>query len=476
MICFGCLMNEKLAHYALEQSHADYAEVRMEEMKGVQAVIKNGNLDIFQFQSVYGLSVRVLVDGGLGFSSTNTLTKESVSKAVKTAEKFAQTSAEKNAQYIGLSEEKMYTDSYSVDQKKNLEDADRVGKLLSLNNRLASQPGLAFQIYQYQDIQRTKYYINTEGAEIRSCIPGVSLLAVLTIMEGTKSEQCQIYFGGCGGWEIFEGFNAYEKLSREAQVAHRVLKEGKKPPTGEVTLIVGPEVAGITAHESCGHPFEADRILGREAAQAGESFVKPDMKGDTIGSNLVNIAEDPTIEGSSGFYLYDDEGVKARKRMLIKDGKINEFLSNRETAYTLKGNSNGAARSMRYDREPIVRMANTYFCAGDYTKDELIEETSFGVLMESFTEWNINDTRFHQRYIGREAYLIENGEVTSPVLRPVLEVTTPGFYTSVDAVGKEITLYAGICGKGDPAQGIPTSMGGPYLRLQNMRLGGTHGE
>lgn len=476
MICFGCLMNESLAQYALKQSHADYAEVRMEEMKGTQAVIKNGNLDIFQFQSVYGLSVRVLINGGLGFSSTNTLTKDSVQKAVQKAEKFARTAAEKNTEPIGLSEEKMHTDSYTIEQKKNFEDADRVEELLSLNNRLTSQPGLAFQIYQYQDEEQTKFYINSEGAEIRSRIPKVSLLTVLTVMEGTKSEQCQIYFGGTGGWEIFEEFNAYNKLSQEAQVAHRVLKEGRKPPTGPITLIVGPEVAGITAHESCGHPFEADRILGREAAQAGESFVSPDMKGDTIGSNLVNIAEDPTIEKSSGFYLYDDEGVKARKRMLIKDGKINEFLSNRETAYALGGHSNGAARSLRYDREPIVRMANTYFCAGDYTKDELIEETSLGVLMESFTEWNINDTRFHQRYIGREAYLIENGEITSPVLRPVLEVTTPGFYKSVDAVGKEITMYAGICGKGDPAQGIPASMGGPYLRLQDIRLGGAHGK
>jgi TldD protein len=238
---------------------------------------------------------------------------------------------------------------------------------------------------------------------------------------------------------------------------------------------MGPEVVGIAAHESCGHPFEADRILGREAAQAGESFVKPDMIGETVGTELVNIAEDPAIEGSNGFYLYDDEGVKARKRMLIKEGKINELLTNKETAFVLGGHSNGAARAVRYDREPIVRMTNTYFCPGDYTRDELIEETKEGVLMESFTEWNIDDTRFNQRYIGREAYLIENGEVTSPITRPVLEVTTTGFYSSVEAVAKEMTLFAGTCGKGDPPQGAPTSMGGPYVKLKEIRLGGAHG-
>ncbi|MBU7026531.1 MAG: TldD/PmbA family protein [Theionarchaea archaeon] len=468
-------MDEDIAQLALKRAQSDYAEVRMEELRGVQMVIKNGNLDVYQLNSAYGLSARVLADGGLGFASTNVLTKENVINAVEKAEKLARVSAVRNENPIGLSEEKMYTNTYTVPQKKSLDDVDRAHELLVLNTRTASENGLVSQLYEYEDEQRVKYYINSEGAEIRSTIPRMNLLAFLTVVENGKSEQCQLQFGGIGGWETFEGFNLTERLPKEIKVVNRVLKEGKPPPKDPVNVVIGPEVVGITVHESCGHPFEADRILGREAAQAGESFVKPDMIGYRVGSDLVNIAEDPSIEGSYGFYLYDDEGVKARKRMLVKEGKINEFLSNRETAFVLGGLSNGSARSMGYNREPIVRMANTYFCAGDYTKDELIEETKKGILMESFTEWNIDDTRFNQRYIGREAYLIEKGEVTSPVLRPVLEVTTTGFYSSVEAVAKEVTLSAGTCGKGEPSQGAPTSMGGPYVRLKEIRLGGVHG-
>lgn len=468
-------MNKDLAQFALERARSDYAEVRMEESRGIEIIIKNNNLDVFQVKSTYGLSVRVLADGGLGFASTNVLTKDSIAHAVEKAEKLARTSAVKNKNSIDLSEEKMYTDSYVVPQQKHLEDADVGQELLAVNNHIQSETGLISQLYQYEDEQRVKYYINSEGAEICSQIPRLSIISVLTVVENGKSEQCHLQFGGIGGWETVEGFNLYEKLPKDIRVVYRALKEGKKVPKDPVSIVIGPEVAGIIAHEACGHPFEADRILGREAAQAGESFVKPDMIDYTIGSELVNIAEDPAIEGSYGYYLYDDEGVKAQKRMLIKEGKINEFLSNRETAFTLGGHSNGAARAMGYDREPIVRMANTYFCGGDYTKDELIEETKSGILMESFTEWNIDDTRFNQRYIGREAYLIENGEVTAPVLRPVLEVTTTGFYSSVEAVAKEVTLYAGTCGKGDPAQGAPTSMGGPYVKLKEIKLGGAHG-
>lgn len=468
-------MDETLVQFALERAQSDYAEVRMETLRGVQLVVKNGNLDVFELRSAYGLSVRVLINGGLGFASTNVMTRESVSEVVKRAESLATASAQKMKNPIGLSEEKMYKDSYTVPQKINLEDVDRAQGLLDVSKYLETEKGLISQIYQYEDEEKVKYYVNSEGAEIRSRIPRIDLLVVLTVLESGESEQCQVNLGGLGGWEAFEKFNLREKLQKEARVAYRILKEGKKAPKEPTSVIISPEVAGIAVHESCGHPFEADRILGREAAQAGESFVNPSMRGERIGTDLVNIAEDPTIEGSYGFYLYDEEGVKARKRMLIKEGKINEFLSNRETAFVLGGHSNGAARAIGYNREPIVRMANSYFCEGDYTKDELIEETQRGIVIESFNEWNIDDTRFNQRYIGREAYLVERGEITTPVRRPVLELTTPGFYSSVEAVAREITLYAGICGKGDPGQGAPTSMGGPYVKLKEVKLGGAYG-
>jgi TldD protein len=447
----------------------------MEESRSVGMVVKNNNLDVFMLKSTYGLSVRVLVDGGMGFASTNVMTRDSVRQVVEKAEKLARTSSVKNRIPICLSQEKMYTDSYTVPQKKNLGDTDVAEEFLALNNHIQSENGLVSQIYQYEDEQRTRYYINSEGACICSDIPRVVIHSILTVVADGKNEQCRLQFGGIGGWETVEGFNMYEKLPADVRTVYRALKEGKPVPKDPVSIVIGPEVVGIIAHESCGHPFEADRILGREAAQAGESFVKPDMIDYVIGSDQVNIAEDPSLEGSYGFYLYDDEGVKAQNRMLIKEGKINQFLLNRETAYALQGSSNGAARAMEYNREPIVRMANTYFCAGDYTKDELIEDTKKGILMESFTEWNIDDTRFNQRYIGREAYLIENGEVTAPVVRPVLEITTKGFYSSVEAVAKEITLVGGTCGKGDPSQNAPVSMGGPYVRLKEISLGGAHG-
>jgi len=244
----------------------------------------------------------------------------------------------------------------------------------------------------------------------------------------------------------------------------------KKNKKGKYDVILAPELVGIIVHESCGHPLEADRILGREAAQAGESYAKIDSIGKKIGSEKVNIVDDPTVKGSYGFYLFDDEGVKARRKFLIKNGIINEFLLNRETALLLKTKSNGSARAMNFAREPIIRMSNTFMLPGDYSLDEMIEDAKKGIFVKSFTEWNIDDVRWNEKYVGFEAYGIENGEIKDFVRRPVIETTTEELYSKVDACSKDLQFVAGTCGKGEPMQGVPVWMGGPYIRIRGLRV------
>jgi TldD protein len=219
--------------------------------------------------------------------------------------------------------------------------------------------------------------------------------------------------------------------------------------------------------------MEADRILGREMSQAGRSFIYkggPYWIGTRIGSDVVTVVDDPTVDHSYGYYEFDDEGVKARRRFLYKNGLINEFLHNRESAAKLDTRSNGSSRSVNYDREAIVRMANTFVLPGDMTEEELLEDVKHGIYMKSFTEWNIDDKRFNQRYVGREAYLVENGELKEPVARPVIETTTVKFWSAVDAVSKKVEFEAATCGKGDPAQGVPVYTGGPCIRLREVYM------
>ena len=329
---------------------------------------------------------------------------------------------------------------------------------------------LAARFFNLSDNRIRKYFANSEGSHIESYSPRLRVFYFLTMLEGAAVEQTARNYGWSGGWEGVSTWGLSDRVIAEARSMHKSLTEGKKSPEGKMDLVAGPQVAGIASHESCGHPTEADRVLGREAAQAGKSFIPPEGIGMKVGSELVNVVDDPTVEHAIAYYQTDDEGVKARRRYLYKEGRVREFLQNRETAAALHTRSNGAARAVNYNVEAIVRMANTFVEPKDHTVEEMLEDVKFGVYMKTFMEWNIDDKRYNAKYAGREAYLVENGEVKHPVRNTIIELTTPAFWSAVDAVGKDLYFEAGFCGKSDPGQALDASMGGPTIRLRNVYL------
>jgi len=467
-----------ILEYAIEKAlelGAQYAEARFEDKKGTELLMKNGSPEGLELKVEKGIGIRVLVNGGMGFASTNELRKESILKVVDKAVKLARAASKVRKEPVIFSEEDFHRVYYEVKMKKNFQDLapeEKMELLKKIEEEVKdTDVNVPMRFLEYSDEVWHKIFINSEGAYVESVIPRVSVLYNLVVFENNQVEQAPfVERGFSGGFELIEKDEPWERAVKDVKALKKLIYEGRSPPEGKVDIVISPEVAGIAVHESVGHPYELDRIMGREAAQAGESFVKPTMLGERIGSDMVNVVEDPTIPNSWGFYLYDDEGVKARLRYLIKGGLINEFLMNREYAAKLGMHSNAAARAISYKREPIVRMANTYLAPGDYSFEELIEDIKLGVYMVSFNEWNIDDRRYQQRYIGREAYLIENGELKEPVKRPILEITTKGLWSSVDAVGKEVEYYPGTCGKGEPGQGVPVWMGGAPARLRNIVL------
>jgi TldD protein len=473
---------EDLVQYVIKTASSkgvQYAEARLHIDTGSAVTLTNGVPEPVQLARAKGVAVRILVDGAMGFASTNDLLRESLSQAVDVAYRTAKASERLLAKPIRLSKEKAEQSRWESKVQRSFADIGTEEKFRVLEEVERNlQPSvvkvdLPSRTLILADDITERYFANTEGARIHGTVPRMSLLYVLAASEPGKGTIQRIgHHAEAGGWERLEEWGSPRLVSEEATTLGRILRAGKQAPKEKLDLVLGPEVTGIVCHESCGHPQEADRILGREAAQAGESYVKRDMIGHRVGTQAVTIVDDPTLPNSYGFYLYDDEGVKARRRTLIKEGVITEFLHNRETGAEFGLSSNGASRAVSYDREPIIRMANTFMLSGDFTEDELVSDVRKGVFIKTFMEWNIDDRRYNERYVGLESYLIEDGEITIPVRNPILEITTPGLYGSVDAVGKEVQFEAATCGKGEPEQGAPVYHGGPAIRLRHVRLGG----
>jgi len=467
-----------IAEFALKQAEkygTTYAEVRVEKSEGEGFVTKNSIIEASSFAKTKGFGMRFIVNGCMGFFSTNNFEKNLVKNLLKKSINTTKHSA-KLKEPIHMLKENFAEHHDHVKQKKSFFDIPTEKKIELLNEieqsaKEIEKKRVALSTYFSLSVDETeKLFINSEGAKIHSIIPKVNFFYFLTLKKGNLTNQRFWQYGKSSGWEGIESFKLPELMKEETNALYHNMKHGIKPPKGEVDVVAAPQVVGIMVHESGGHPYEADRIFGREAAQAGESFITKEMIGYKIGNECVNIADDPTIENSFGYYLYDDEGVKARRKYLVKEGYINEFLHNRETASQMNITSNGSSRASNYDREAIVRMSNTFILPGEYKEEELIEDIKLGVYMKNFMEWNIDDKRLNQKYVGSECYLIKNGKIENPVKIPKIEIDTTSLYHKIDAVANNIEYHAGTCGKAEPMQAIPVWFGGPSIRLRGIKV------
>ena len=461
-----------------------YAEARFQRTTDVTFMTRRGGPEPVASSYTEGIGARVLSNGALAFGATNIMTKESVTELVESLVRNAKLAAAINKQEkIEFSSEQSYDQKWKADERKKLEDMSNesfISFLKGLDKALSPNIGeVTFpdrNLILWYNIEE-KYYENSDGSRLESRVPRVEYLGIMTAIFGGKPTSISLPpgycgLGGSGGWEQIEDLNLTETLPSELKEITNAIRATARPPRDEtIDVILGPNVAGLTSHESCGHPGEADRILGREGAQAGESFLTPDKLGMRIGSDEAFVSDDPTIPNSMGFYLFDDEGVRARKRKLITAGDFSEFLQNRSTATYFGTTSNGSSRAVQFDREPIIRMGNTFIEPGDWTFEEMLKETKRGVYIKSFMEWNIDDKRLNQRYVGLESYMIENGKLGVPIKDPVLEITTPKYWGSIDARAGDLTFSCGTCGKGDPMQGAPVYFGAPHVRLHGIKVG-----
>ena len=126
----------------------------------------------------------------------------------------------------------------------------------------------------------------------------------------------------------------------------------------------------------------------------------------------MNITFDPTVDSEFASYNFDDGGLEAKRKYLIKEGLLVRGLRGKESQIRsgLKGVAN--YRSSGWNRAPIDRMANINLESGDSSFDDLISQVNYGVYMESNRSWSIDDYRNKFQFGCEYAKLIENGKIT----------------------------------------------------------------
>jgi len=408
-----------------------------------------------------GAMIAVIDGGGMGYAATSDLSVSGLRAAFERAAGWARASAgrcvvdpealtppEPVGQYVGP--ERIPWDEVPLAEKLDILTAECA--------RLKTDERIVDWSASLWAVATETLYLTAGGGRVfqqfRYMIPSLSATANAGAQTQTRT------FGGrgyCrqGGMEVLDEIG-YRRAAPAVAAEAIELLEAEDCPSGTMDLLLSPDQLVLQIHESVGHPLELDRILGDERNFAGTSFVKPEMFGTyRYGSDLLNVTFDPTRPEQLASYGYDDDGSRAEKAYLIKDGILQRPLGGAisQVRSGLPGVAN--SRACGWNRPPIDRMANINLEPATSEMAEMIAAVDRGVWMKTNRSWSIDDSRNKFQFGCEWGRLIEDGRPTRLVKNPNYRGISGTFWRSLKMVGDESTfevLGTPNCGKGEPNQ------------------------
>ncbi|GAB4437341.1 MAG: TldD/PmbA family protein [Turneriella sp.] len=268
--------------------------------------------------------------------------------------------------------------------------------------------------------------------------------------------------GALRGFEFFEELDI-ESLARTA--AERSLKmlsagyiEGKKMP-----IILGNGFGGVIFHEACGHPLETEALRKKATPFAGKL-------GQLVAHPAVTAVDDGTIYQSWGSVAIDDEGMPTEKTVLIENGILRNYISDRVGALECNVRRTGSARRESYKYAPVARMRNTYIAAGTSTLDDMLAGIDDGLYAPKLGGGSVNPATGEFNFAVEEGYRIRKGRIAEAVRGATLIGKGHEILPKISMVGSDLEITAGMCGASSGS--VPVTVGQPTLKVDEMLVGG----
>ncbi|MBR0472752.1 MAG: TldD/PmbA family protein [Methanosphaera sp.] len=440
------------------ESKVEYADIRVKNSVNNSIVLKDGKIDNVDTGINYAIGIRVLQNGAWGSAFTSDIEK------VEQVAENATTIANQLKSDVKLTTTNPEEDIVKSKAKIKIEDItieDKISTMKELH-KIAQKDQIQSTNISLSESQSSDLIISSEGTNILSDNNRTVLSMNSVASNGEVMQIGHKSLGGVQGFEIIKNADLESFATGISDKAISLL-DAKTPPSGDFPVILDPELAGVFIHEALGHASEADIILQNDSILKGRL-------GQKIGSELVTVIDDASIETGFGYYPYDVEGTKSEKTTLVENGVFKSVLSSRETASKVgDGESSGNARSS-VSNKPLVRMSNTYIKPGESSFEELIEDLPNGIYLKGSRGGQVDTGKGIFQFNAVEAYNIEKGELGDHLRDVSLSGTTLDILNNITGVGSDFNLSVGFCGK--DGQTVPVGDGGPHIRVSRATVGG----
>jgi len=443
---------------------ADDGELFLERSESEAFVYDDGRLKSASYDSSEGFGLRVVAGETAGYAHASEISEAAIARAGKSA------ALAKRGYSGALADGPRATNAKLYGEDDPLEHPGFSGKVELLQEidafARARDPRVAQVMASLAGERRFVEILRPDGRLIRDVRPLVRINVQITVEKDGRRENGM---SGAGGRASFEAWISPDKWQAQVDEALRqalVNLEAVPCPAGEMDVVLGAGWNGVLLHEAVGHGLEGD--FNRKGISAFSNRV-----GERVAAPGVTVFDDGSLAGRRGSLTVDDEGTPTERTILIEDGILVGYMHDRQSARLMGLAPTGNARRQSFAHMPMPRMTNTGMLGGKDKLEDMISSTKRGLYCATLGGGQVDIVNGKFVFQCTEAYLIEDGKVTTPVKGATLIGDGPSALTKVTMIGDDFSFDPGIgvCGKN--GQGVPVGVGQPSLKITGLTVGGT---
>ena len=445
-------------------SGCDDGELFMEYRESEQIALDDGRIRHAGFESGSGFGLRAILGEETGYAHAGEMSEPALRRAASTVSAVRGGASGTAAEAPRASNARLYAD---VNPLGELDFAARTTILAEIDAYARAKDPRVKQVMasMYGEWQAVQV-MRADGTRMADLRPLVRLNVSVVVEQDGRRETGGYGTGGRFGYARLLTEETWRGGVDEALRQALVNLESRPAPAGEMEVVLGNGWPGILLHEAIGHGLEGDFNRKKTSAFAG-------LLGQRIAAPGITVVDDGTIPDRRGSLTVDDEGTPSGRMVMIEDGILKGFIQDRLNARLMGVAPTGNGRRQSYAHAPMPRMTNTVMMNGQYSPDEMIRSVKRGLYAVNFGGGSVDITSGKFVFSASEAYLIEDGKVTTPVKGATLIGNGPDALTKITMVGNDLALDPGVGTCGKNGQGVPVGVGQPTLKLSALTVGGT---
>lgn len=442
---------------------ADAADLYFQYSRSNSITMEDGIISRAASSVDQGVGLRVVVGDQTGYAFTEDLSVEAMIAAARTASSIAHSGAaaapvdlntRKNADYYPM--KRSWVDVGIAEKLPIIQRLDGMARRL--------ETAIDKVTVSWADAEETILIVDMHGNVVTDSRPMTRLWCMVTAKKGDVSQSNSANVAARRGIDYYTD-ELLQMVAQEAIDRTMILFEARRPPAGELPVVLAAGASGILLHEAIGHGMEAD--FNRKGTS-----IYADMLGKEVAPDFVTIVDNGTQEHERGALNVDDEGCPCERTVLVENGRLASYLHDSISARHYGVAPTGSGRRESFRDIPMPRMRSTYMENGPHSREEIIAAVKNGIIAETFTNGQVQIGAGDFTFYIKNGWLIEDGKITAPIKDINIIGNGPDALRNVTMVADDTKLDFGgwTCGKN--GQSVPVSQGMPTTLVSKLVVGG----